>query len=64
MFGSTKKQEVQTKQLSFDSYFDRIETALAKGQYEKADWLLEEVLAIDPNNAKAYFYQILVIIFQ
>lgn len=45
---------------SFSGYYSRIEQAIKNGQFEKADWLIESVLAGDENDARAYYYKIFV----
>ncbi len=45
---------------NFDIYYKRIEAALKKNAFDRADWICDEVFAIDVNNAKAYFYRFLI----
>ena len=47
-------------QFNLTPYYRRIENALKNGEFEKADWVLDEILAINPNDAKGYIYRILV----
>lgn len=65
IFGRDEKKAAKTVVTaaaagSFSGYYSRIEQAIKNGQFEKADWLIESVLAGDENDAKAYYYRIFV----
>ena len=45
---------------NLDIYFRRIDAALKKDSFERADWIADEVLSLDPNNAKAFYYKFLI----
>ena len=42
------------------NFYSRIDTALSQRQFDKAEWILEEVFEIAPDEAKAYFYHLLI----
>lgn len=57
----TKKVTVvKAGAVDLSSYFSRLDRSIAEKKYEKAEFIIEEILQIDPNNARAIFSQLLI----
>lgn len=57
----TKKVTVvKAGAVDLSSYFARLDKSIADKKYEKAEFIMEEILQIDPNSARAVFTQLLI----
>lgn len=66
LFGRTAQPKVASEveaaptKKNRSGYYTRIEQAITKGDFQKADWLLDTVFAENDKDAKAYYYKIFV----
>ena len=56
----TKKVLEANGDNQLEDYFTRLDSALQQSQFDKAEWILEEVFALSPNCSKAFLYKILI----